>query len=279
MIAVIAGTGTLPIEACKELIQDKKDFFVLSLFPEDNGDALNTLTALTSTSGSVGQDNTRFIAHPFYKAGEILAILEERKTTHVLMIGKVDKNNLLKKVKFDWLAIKLLASLVTKNDTEIMERIVAFLAEHNMQIIKQDAVLKALIIQPGVLAGVLTPELEENIAFGIKTASMLSEHDIGQTVVIKDKMILAVEAIEGTDNCIKRGIDLGITSVIVCKAAKSSQNRAFDLPTLGPNSLKNIQPGQVAAIAWLWSHTLIAQKDLFVEQANKLGITLVSYKN
>ncbi|MFH1832413.1 MAG: UDP-2,3-diacylglucosamine diphosphatase LpxI [bacterium] len=274
MIAVIAGTGTLPIEACKALIQDKKDFFVLSLFPEDNGPALQTVLDQAIITGK----KPHIISQPFYKASECLATLKQHKTTHVLMIGKVDKNNLLKKVKFDWLAVKLLASLVTKNDTEIMERIVAFLAEHNMQIIKQDAVLKALLVQPGVLAGTLTPELEANIIFGIKTACMLSEHDIGQTVIIKDHMVLAVEAIEGTDNCIKRGIDLGITDVIVCKAAKSSQNRAFDLPTLGPNSLKNIQPGQVSAIAWLWSHTLIAQKDLFIEQANKLGITLVSYK-
>lgn len=267
MIAIIAGTGSLPVEACNVLLQENKDFFVLALFPEENGQELSATTA----------GKAAVIQQSFYKPGKIINLLKERGTTQTLMIGKVDKRNLLKKVKLDWYGVKLLASLLTKNDSTIMEKIVSELEKENISVIKQDDVLKALRVPPGVLTGKLTPELEENITFGIQTAQKISECDIGQTVVVKDTMVLAVEAIEGTDNCIKRGIELGKSDVIICKAARATQNKKYDLPTLGPGSLKNIKKGEVAAIAWLSTHTLIAQKNLFVRRAQELGITLVSY--
>ena len=266
MIAVIAGTGTLPLEACKNLMIQGVAFFVIALFPENNLQELKTLTA-----GKV-----HIIAQDCFKPSQILKLLKAQKTTKVFFIGKVDKKHLLSHIKLDWLAIKLLASTVYKSDASIMKVILAELARHGIEVIKQDTVLKSLLVQPGVLTGTLTPELEANITMGIKTAMMLSLSDIGQTIVIKDTMILAVEAIEGTDACIKRGIDLGKTGVIVCKAAQLGQNKKFDLPTLGPASLENLEPGQVAAIAWLSTHTLIAQQEAFIKKAKELGITLIS---
>jgi DUF1009 family protein len=113
---------------------------------------------------------------------------------------------------------------------------------------------------------------------GINTAIQLSRLDIGQTVVVKDQMIIAIEAIEGTDQCIKRGIELGKSGVVICKAAHQNQNHKYDLPTLGPGSLENISKGDVAVIAWLHDKTLIAQQQEFIQKAQALGITLVSYK-
>ena len=101
--------------------------------------------------------------------------------------------------------------------------------------------------------------------------------DIGQTVVIKKGMILAVEAIEGTSACIQRGVSLGKNKgVIVCKAAKKSQNKKYDLPVLGAATLENIKKGEIAAIAWQANQTLIVDKELFIKRAKDLGITLIS---
>jgi len=266
MIALIAGTGTLPIEACKSLMLQGVAFFVIALFPENNLQELQTVTA-----GTVS-----IITQKAFKPSKILELLKTHKTTHVFFIGKVDKKQLLSHIKLDWLAIKLLASTMYKSDASIMNVILAELARHNIQVIKQDTILKSLLVKPGVLTGTLTPELEKNITMGIKTAMMLSLSDIGQTIVIKDTMILAVEAIEGTDACIQRGIDLGKTGVIVCKAAQHNQNKKYDLPTLGPVSLEHIQKNQIAVIAWLSTHTLIAQQEKFITRAQELGITLVS---
>src|SRR3990172_1881255 len=248
MIAIIAGTGTLPLEACKSLLASQKPFFVISLFPENN------LKELQQITGS----NAQVFAQPFYKVGTVLDLLKNNHARQALLIGKVDKNNLLKKIKLDWVGIKFLASLISKSDATIMEKVVFELAQRNIEVINQDAVLTNLFIKPGVVVCTLTPDLEANIKLGMQTALTLSQCDIGQTVIVKDKMVLAVEAIEGTDLCIKRGIELGKTNVIICKAAHHNQNKKFDLPTLGPHSLKTIKPGDVLCIAWLSSHTFIA---------------------
>ena len=89
-------------------------------------------------------------------------------------------------------------------------------------------------------------------------------------------MILAVEAIEGTDACIRRGIDLGKNNIIVCKAAQKYHNKKFDIPTIGSHTLASIKPGEIAAIAWLSGSTFVADREKFVTRAKQLGITLIS---
>lgn len=266
MIAVIAGKGRLPIHACQSLLQNQKPFWVLVLFPEDNLQQLQT---------AIGT-GVELIVQEFYKVGKILQTLKDKQTKKVLFIGKVDKQYLLSHIKLDWFALKLLASLLYKSDSAIMERLLQELATHDIEVISQAEVLDTLMVPPGILCGSTNADLERSITMGLNTAIKISECDIGQTVVVKNAMILAVEAIEGTDNCIKRGIELGKDKVIICKAARHNQNKKFDIPTLGPHSLENLQPGQVEAIAWLASHTFIADQDEFVKRAKKLGITLVS---
>jgi DUF1009 family protein len=266
MIALIAGTGTLPLEACKKFLHDHKDFFVIALFPEDNAAALRTCVG----------DRAEVIAQEFYKPNGILALLVERATTHVMFIGKVDKQHLLKHLKFDLFALKLLGSLINKNDTNIMEAIGNELVKRGIHLMQQDVVLGGLLVPPGILTGTLTDELKNDIHIGLATAQDLARAHIGQTVVIKNGMVLAVEAIEGTDACIKRGIELGSGNVVVCKSARHDQNRGFDLPTLGPASLDGLHPGEVAAFAWLSPTTLIANKKDFIARAQELTITLVS---
>jgi DUF1009 family protein len=268
MIAIVAGTGTLPIEACKNLLSRNQPFFVVCLFPEDN---------FTEIQAAV-QGRVEIIHQDVYKAHQVLNILKEKQTRKVLFIGKVDKSHLLKNFKLDWLAIKMLASLLYKSDAVVMERIVKELENNGIEVLHQSTILESLFVSPGVLTGKLTPDLEKDVQMGIGTALKMSEFDIGQTVVVKNQMILAVEAIEGTDLCIQRGITLGKSGVVVCKAAWANQNKKFDLPTLGPNSLKNIVAGQVAVVVWLSDKTLIAQREEFVKMAQTRGITLVSYK-
>lgn len=111
---------------------------------------------------------------------------------------------------------------------------------------------------------------------GINIANKISLCDIGQTVIVKDGMVLAVEAIEGTDACIKRGLELGENNIVVCKAARIDQNKKYDLPTLGPATIADYQKGDIAAIAWQSSQTFIADKNIFVDKARKQNIALIS---
>lgn len=266
MIAVIAGTGRLPVHACQNLKHQNKTFFVIALFPHDNGNELQATVA----------DYAEYVTLPFFKVSTILHELQQRQTTQLLFIGKVDKRNLLSQVKLDWLAIKLLASIISKSDSAIMEKLISELHKYGISVMSQVDVLGGLMVEPGVLCGKVTPAMQTSISMGINAAIALSECDIGQTVVVKDNMILAVEAIEGTDLCIQRGISLGKKDVIICKAARAHQNKKFDLPTLGPTSLDHIKKGEVAAMAWLSTHTFIADKEAFIKKAQDLHIALIS---
>jgi len=266
MIGIIAGTGSLPIAACNRFLNDDKPFFVISLFPEDN---------LSDLERAI-QGKREIVVHPVYKAGMVLEEVKNRGAQKILFIGKVDKRNLFKKFKFDWLFFKLAAKLTYKGDKAIMEALVEELNQSNIEVMRQSDVLSPLFVPPGVLQGKMTPEIKTDIAFGLDLAQRMSRCDIGQTVVVKDGVILAVEAIEGTDECIKRGIALGGGDVVVCKSARPDQNKKFDLPTLGPGSLEQITRGDVRALAWQSSHTFIADKDAFISRAQELGITLVS---
>ena len=267
MIGIIAGTGSLPIEACKKLLEQKKPFFIIALFPSDNK---NEIEAICGSSVPI-------ISLTSFKASELIKTLQSFTTTHLFMIGKFDKQLLLKKIKFDWLALSFLGSLIYKSDARIMQGIVdKFEKEYGIIVLKQDDLLGGLKATPGVLTGELTQQLQNDILLGIVTAKSLSENDIGQTVIVKNGMVLAVEAIEGTDACIRRGIDLGHTNIVICKAAHPNQNKKFDLPTLGPNTLQPYKSGQIAAIAWLSEYTLIAHQTEFIELAKQKNIILVS---
>lgn len=266
MIGIIAGTGALPLEACSNLIKQNKAFFVITLFPENN---LQPLQEAVGTHGEI-------IVQSAYKPSFVLDALKQRGATHVLLIGKVDKRALLKKIKLDWLGIKILASLLYKNDIAIMERILSEFTVQGIEVLKQDSILTSLFVKPGVICGSITPELEREVMFGINLAKNISSLDIGQTVLVKDLMVVAVEAIEGTDECIQRGIQLGKEQLVICKAAQPHQNKKYDLPTLGPATLAQLKPGQVKAIAWDAEHTMIVQKNIFIRQAELLGIVLIA---
>ncbi len=272
--AIIAGTGNLPREACKRLALAGSNFFVVSLFPEDNGQQLASILK-----------PDQLISQALYKPSAILDLLKARHTSHVVFVGKVDKSNLLKKLSFDWLALKIMGSLVTRGDKDVMEALLAALAAQGIETIRQDHILGGLLVKPGILCGTLTPELEANINLGLTTVLALSQADIGQTVVIKDRMVLAVEAIEGTDACIRRGLDLAQrhqpetpAQLVICKGAHPTHNPRFDLPTLGIGSLQNFKPGDIQAISWISDTTLIADRETFIARAQELGITLVAIK-
>jgi DUF1009 family protein len=265
MVGIIAGTGTLPVAACQALRAQNKSFCVISLFPQDNS------AALRHAAG-----NAIVIEQAFYHASDILSSLRDLEVTHVLMIGKVDKQLLINNIKLDWLAVKLLASLTYKNDQQILQRIVDEFAAYNMTVLRQYDFLPMLMTKPGIITGTLDEKSQCTVQFGMHIAQKTSKLDLGQTIVVKDNMILAIEAIEGTDACIRRGINLGGGNVIICKAAQAEHNPQFDLPTLGSATLNNVQPGEIQIIAWLATHTLIADYDQFIARAQALNITLLA---
>jgi DUF1009 family protein len=112
--------------------------------------------------------------------------------------------------------------------------------------------------------------------FGLAMARQIGGLDIGQTVVVKNRAVLAVEAIEGTDACIRRGGQLGRGGAIVAKAAKPNQDMRFDVPSVGPDTLQAmIETGAVALVIEA-GKTLVVDKQQVIACADNNGITIAA---
>ena len=120
-----------------------------------------------------------------------------------------------------------------------------------------------------------SPEQLADMVLGWQVAKALGEVDVGQTVVVKDRAILAVEAIEGTDATIARGAELGAGGVCVVKVAKPHQDPRFDLPAIGPRTLAVMETHGVAALAFEAGATLVLDRASLVVGADTAGIAIV----
>jgi DUF1009 family protein len=115
-----------------------------------------------------------------------------------------------------------------------------------------------------------------DIAFGHKIAKHVAGADIGQTVVVRNQAVLAVEAMEGTDACIARGGRFAKTGAVVVKVTKPNQDLRFDMPVVGPRTLKAMIKAKATALAFDAGHTLFLHPDATLKLANEAKITLIA---
>ena len=208
---------------------------------------------------------------------KMLNLIETEMIKQVVFIGKVPKLDLLRNVhKLDWVAIRSLSKLSNLNDDSIHSAVVDLLGQYNVKVLPQTMFLKELFIEKEILSK-RKPTLEErvDIEYGFDVAKKVASLDIGQTVVVKNKMILAVEAIEGTDEAIKRGCILAKSGAIVVKVAKPSQDERFDMPTVGTQTMEILARNGGSILAFEAGKTIVANKETIVEAANRMNICLI----
>ena len=212
------------------------------------------------------------------QVSKILEITKNEMINQVVFIGKVPKIDFLRNIhKLDWLAIKNLKRLSNFNDDSFHNGIVEFLNEYNITVLPQSRFLKHLFTEKEILSK-RKPTLEEriDIEYGYDVAKKVSSLDIGQTVVVKNKMILAVEAIEGTDEAIKRGCNLARSEVVVVKVSKPSQDERFDMPTIGENTIETLAKYNGGVLAFEATKTIITDREKVTSLADKYDICLIA---
>lgn len=212
------------------------------------------------------------------KIGKIISTLKKHKITKVTMIGKVTKEVLYKAgaIVPDLRAIKILATVPDRKDDTIMNAIVKELESEGIHVMEQTELIKPLLPAPGVLTRRKPTEAElADMEFGFAMAKAIGGLDIGQTVVVKNRAVMAVEAIEGTDACILRGGFLGKGGVIVAKAAKPSQDQRFDIPGFGVKTMESMIHAGATGIVIEAGNTLIADREKTVALADEHNITIL----
>lgn len=223
------------------------------------------------------------VADVFYttnigKLGKILDILKKHNIKNVTMIGKVTKEVLYSEGAIipDWQAIKLLSSLPDRHDDTIMTALVNKIMSQGIGVIDQTYFLKELMPEAGVLSKRQpTAEEMQDMEYGFAMAKKIGGLDIGQTVVVKNKAVMAIEAIEGTDKCILRGGTLG-KGVIVAKTAKPAQDNRFDVPSVGVTTIESMIAAGAVGIVIEAGSTLLVGRAEVLDLANRHNITIVA---
>ncbi|MBU6455689.1 MAG: UDP-2,3-diacylglucosamine diphosphatase LpxI [Cyanobacteria bacterium REEB67] len=266
-LALISGEGKLPAILAQSA--KARGFRVVALALSE--DAKNVV--------SPHADKTFLIAPG--QLGRNVGLAKKEHCDKVVFVGKVPKLNLLRQLhKLDWLAVKELSRLPNFNDDTIQFAVGDIMEAQGIKVLTQSEFLRHLFPEVGLITA-STPSAAEyaDIEYGMGVAREIARLDIGQTVVIKDRMILAVEAIEGTDEAIRRAVKLARGPVVVCKVSKPNQDQRFDIPTVGMNTLnsmlaENPKPGGVLAIEA--RETMVVERDEMIAFAQKHNISIVA---
>ena len=262
-IGLIAGYGHFPLELAQALSQAGYEVHTVAAreetFPE-----IEKLTASTCWL-HVGQ------------IGGMIKAFKRAGVTQVVMAGKVRKLHLFRNFRPDLTAMKGLMRLKDKRDDSILNTIADLLHEGGLTLIDQTLYAGQMLAGAGHLAGPVAKKRMQDIEFGFTQAKGIAGLDIGQTIVVQKQAVLAVEAIEGTDEAIKRGGSLGSGEAAVIKVAKPNQDLRFDVPAVGPDTLETMKSSGCNLLAVEAGKTLMIERKRFFELAGQYGISVYGY--
>ena len=217
----------------------------------------------------------------YFKVGELKKLFEyfhKNSVSEVIMAGQVNQDNLFNPaVKLDEEFQVLSDALRDRKADTIFSAVADRLNKEGMTLLDSTFLLKKYLAPRGTLTkrGPSESELKD-VEFGLNIAKLVGGIDIGQTVVIKEKAIVAIEAMEGTDNAIARGGEIARTGAVVVKTSKPAQDNRFDVPVIGPKTIQIMTRVKASCLAIEAGKTLIIDREKTVSLANKAGICLVA---
>ncbi len=208
--------------------------------------------------------------------GRIISFFREHGVTEAVFLGAITKTKIFKDVWPDLKGLTLWNKIDARQDDAILRAVAEVLEKEGIHVLESTLYLKDLLFPKGVLTKKKpTAEQMEDIRFGWQTARAIGSLDIGQCVVVRDRTVLAVEAIEGTDAAITRGGALGKEKVVVVKVKKPKQDFRFDLPAIGVKTIESISTVKGAVLAVETGQSLLFDREAVIEAANRAGIVVV----
>ena len=211
--------------------------------------------------------------------GKVVDALKAAGCTQVVMLGGITKARFFRDAWLDGLGVQVLAKLATKTDDSVLRAIASALEARGLPVGDASAFLQDRLAPEGVL-GKRQPTEDQwaDARYGLELARAIGRLDLGQTVVVKDRMAVAVEALEGTDACIRRGGELATEGAVVVKAVKPDQDRRFDLPAVGPDTIDSMREAGCQVLAVEAGTTLVMDLDEMVRRADKAKIAIVGVR-
>jgi len=214
--------------------------------------------------------------------GKLISYFKREKITHVVMAGQVKHHQIFRLNALpDLRMVKLLARLANKNTDSLIAAVAGELGRDGIALVPSTEFLEHMLAREGVLTRRSpTRDEQSDIEYGLRIAGEIARLDVGQTVAIKDRAVVAVEAMEGTDAVIARAgeITRGRPFVVI-KVAKPNQDMRFDVPVIGTATIEAMSRAGAAAISVTSDKTLIFERDELIERANACDISVVGTRD
>lgn len=252
-------------------------------FPIIFADNARKLGYFVSAVAHIGEAEPELEQHVdrihWIKIGQLNKLINAFKTDGIqqaVMLGGVKKTHVFTTVRPDLRAVALFARVALWKDDDILREIAAEIERAGITICESTFGLEGILVEEGTLTSRAPTKKEwDDIRYGWEVAHEIGRLDIGQCVVIKDKVVVAVEAVEGTDGAIKRGGELAKDGAVVVKRCKPQQDLRFDLPAVGPRTIEIMASVNASVLAVEAGRTILLDREIMLDMARSAGIAIV----
>lgn len=265
-LGLIAGNGKFPLIFAEEAKRAGYRVIVVAHRGETDGAVEQAADELTWIY--VGQ------------LGKIIKTFQRAGVTEAVMAGGIRKVKLFGNFRPDMRGARFLAKIKSREDDALLRGIADELASEGIQILQSTLCLPQIISPEGILTKrAPRPEEWDDIRFGFQTAKEIGRLGIGQTVVVKRQVVLAVEAVEGTDQAIQRGGALAKSGCVVVKVSKPQQDLRFDVPAVGVDTVRCLRQSGASVLAVEAGKTILLERGKLLDQADAYGISVVGVRD
>jgi DUF1009 family protein len=265
-IGLIAGNGRFPFLALQGARSLGHDVTVVAVkeeaFPE-----------LEEAARDAGADlHWVSLGH----LGKCIKILKAAGASQALMAGQVKHARIFSGIVPDLTLLTVLTKLRARNTDALISAVAEVLRGEGIELLDSTAFLEPLLARPGVLSRRQpTADERDDLEFGYRMADAIAGLDIGQTIVVKDKAVVAVEAMEGTDAVIRRAAEIAGAGTRIVKVAKPKQDMRFDVPVVGVATIEAMKAAGATTITIDAGKTLVVDGEKFFDAADAAGIAVV----
>jgi len=211
--------------------------------------------------------------------GTCIRILKDAGATRAVMAGQVKHVKIFSGIVPDLTLLSVLTKLRARNTDALISAVAEVLRDHGIELIDSTSLLAPLMAREGTLTGrAPSPEEQADLAFGYRMADAIAGLDIGQSIAVRDKSVVAVEAMEGTDQMIRRAGELAGGGVRIVKVAKPNQDMRFDVPVVGAATIAVMKAAGATTLSVDAARTLFVDGQAVIEAADAAGIAIVGRK-
>jgi len=262
-VGLVAGNGQFPLEFAENA--RKRGLSVVTVALRGEADKRVEELSQSTTWVSVGQ------------LGKLIRSLKRAGCRQVAFAGGVTRINFVDGFRIDWVGLRMLSKLRSFNDDSIIRGVIAAVERGGIEVIAASMLLEKSVPKTGVLTkrGLNKEELE-NARIGWEAARTTGALDIGQSIVVRNKTVIAVEAVEGTDKTIIRAGDVRGEGGVLVKLAKPHQELRIDLPAIGVRTLELMRESRISALVIEAGKAIMLDPQGILEAANRLDIAIVA---